>query len=104
MPRYELLVDGKARDRAGSDEELRAWLAGYREQHVEDDPDAVHVQIRRLSSWSWLTGGKLVPREPFLQGEPRTVAAKYGLPYPDAATQQLVFVARVGSSPDRPTA
>jgi hypothetical protein len=74
MPKYELLVDGKARDRVRSDGELRAWLRGYRERHVEDDPDAVHVLIRRLSPWSWLTGGTLVPREEFLTGEPRTIA------------------------------
>jgi hypothetical protein len=24
------------------------------------------VQVRRLSRWSWLTGGTLVPRERFL--------------------------------------
>ena len=76
MQKYELLVDGKKRDRVGADDELRAWLARYREEHVEDDPDAVHVQIRRLSRWSWLTGGTLVAREPFLRGEPRTVAER----------------------------
>jgi hypothetical protein len=32
---------------------------------VEDDPSAAHVQIRRLSTWSWLTGGALVERERF---------------------------------------
>jgi len=26
----------------------------------------VHVQIRRLSGWAWLTGGKLVDRDGFL--------------------------------------
>jgi hypothetical protein len=66
VPRYEILVDGRHRDRARSDEELRAWLRGYREKHEEDDPDAAHVQIRQTSKLSWLTGGKLVPREKFL--------------------------------------
>src|SRR5437763_1178116 len=27
---------------------MRAWLAEYREAHANDDPDAVHVQVRRL--------------------------------------------------------
>jgi hypothetical protein len=76
VAKYELLVDGKARDRVASDEELRAWLTSYCEKHVEDDPDAAHVLIRRLSPWSWLTGGTLVPREDFLAGEPRTIAER----------------------------
>ena len=76
MRKYELLVDGKGRARVASDDELRAWLASYREEHAEDDPDAVHVQIRELSAWSWLTGGKLVAREPFLAGAPRTTAER----------------------------
>ena len=66
MPRYELLVDGDRRARAGSDDEVRRWLAEYRESHAEDDPDATHVQVMRLSSWSWLAGGKLVDRATFL--------------------------------------
>jgi len=66
VPRYEILVDGKHRDRARSEEELRAWLRSYRDEHRENDPDAVHVQVRETSAWSWLTGGKLVPRERFL--------------------------------------
>ena len=39
---------------------MRRWLAEYREEHAEDDPDATHVQVRQLSALSWLTGGKLV--------------------------------------------
>jgi hypothetical protein len=66
MPRYELLVDGKSRERVGSEQAVRAWLRVYREKHVEDDPDAAHVQVRELSAWSWLTGGKLVERKRFL--------------------------------------
>ena len=66
MPRYELLVDGKGRDRVGSEEAVRAWLRAYREKHVEDDPDAAHVQVRELGALSWLTGGKLVERRRFL--------------------------------------
>jgi hypothetical protein len=67
VARYQLLVDGKGRGRAGSDEEVRAWLRAYREEHAEDDPDAAHVQVRRLSPLAWLTGGELVPREEFLR-------------------------------------
>ena len=59
--RYELLVDGEARAKAGSDEEARAWLRDYRSEHADDDPDLTHVQVRRLSALSWLTGGSLVP-------------------------------------------
>lgn len=66
MARYELLVDGRSRWRAKDDDDLRTWLAEYREEHVDDDPDAVHVQIRKLGPWSWLTGGTIVDREAFL--------------------------------------
>ena len=45
---------------------MRAWLGEYCDEHAQDDPDATHVQIRRLSAWSWLTGGKLVGRQQFL--------------------------------------
>jgi hypothetical protein len=44
-----------------SDEDVRAWLVRYREEHEQDDPDATHVQIVRLR----LAGGKLIPRERF---------------------------------------
>ncbi len=64
--KYELLIDGQSRWRAASEDDLRAWLQEYRVEHAEDDPDAVHVQIRRLSGWAWLTGGKLVDRDGFL--------------------------------------
>jgi hypothetical protein len=67
VARYDLLIDGESRWRARSDDDVRRWLREYREEHAADDPDAAHVQIRRLSPWSWLTGGRLVPREPFLQ-------------------------------------
>ena len=66
MARYDLLIDGRSRWRAKSDDDLRRWLAEYREAHAADDPDAVHVQIRRLSVSSWLTGGKIVDRTLFL--------------------------------------
>jgi gamma-D-glutamyl-L-lysine dipeptidyl-peptidase len=66
VARYELLIDGARRWKASSEDDVRAWLREYCEEHVRDDPDAVHVQIRRLSAWSWLTGGKLVGRQQFL--------------------------------------
>jgi hypothetical protein len=71
--RYELLVDGEARGKAGSDEEARAWLRDYRAEHADDDPDATHVQVRRLSTLSWLTGGSLVPLADFMGGPLRSV-------------------------------
>jgi gamma-D-glutamyl-L-lysine dipeptidyl-peptidase len=61
-----LLIDGRGRWRAGSEDDVREWLREYQEEHAVDDPDAVHVQIRRLSPWSWLTGGRLVGRQQFL--------------------------------------
>jgi hypothetical protein len=66
VARYELLIDGRGRWRAGSESELRDWLRDYRTEHAEDDPEAAHVQIRRLSPWSWLTGGAIVPPAPFI--------------------------------------
>ena len=66
MAKYQLLVDGRSRWKAPSEEDVRVWLRDYSEEHAEDDPGAAHVQIRRLTAWSWLTGGTLVPREEFL--------------------------------------
>jgi hypothetical protein len=68
MARYELLVDGDARGKAASDDEARAWIRAYRLEHADDDPDATHVQVRKLSTFSWLTGGSLVPTEDLLDG------------------------------------
>jgi hypothetical protein len=64
--KYDLLIDGQKRWRAASEDDLRTWLREYCEEHAQDDPDAVHVQIRRLSGWAWLTGGRLVDRDEFL--------------------------------------
>ncbi len=66
MARYELLVDGERRGRVSSADEVRTWLREYRAEHAEDDPDAVHVQVRELTRLAWLTGGRLLDREPFL--------------------------------------
>ena len=64
--KYDLLIDGQKRWRAASEDDLRAWLRDYRVEHAQDDPDLMHVQIRRLSPWAWLTGGTLVDRDEFL--------------------------------------
>lgn len=74
--KYELLVDGRRRARVQGDDAVREWLVRYREEHVEDDPDAVHVQVRELTRFAWLTGGRLLDREPFLRGPPRTIAGR----------------------------
>jgi hypothetical protein len=42
-------------------------VRGYVAEHAEDDPDAVHVQVRELSVWAWLTGGRLLDRDAFLR-------------------------------------
>jgi hypothetical protein len=68
VARYELLIDGRRRWKAASEDELRAWLGEYCDEHAADDPDAVHVQVRRLSRIAWLTGGRLVDRGAFLRG------------------------------------
>jgi hypothetical protein len=65
LPKYELLIDGRRRWKAPSENDLRRWLREYREEHAQDDPDAVHVQIRQLTGMAWMTGGRLVPREQF---------------------------------------
>jgi len=61
MPRYRVLVDGERRARLDSEDDVRAWLARYREEHADDDPDATHVQVVELR----LLGGKLIARETF---------------------------------------
>jgi hypothetical protein len=67
VAKYELLIDGRSRWRAKSEADVREWLRDYAAEHVQDDPDATHVQILRLSPFSWLTGGALVPRAQFLE-------------------------------------
>ena len=68
MPKakYELLVDGDRRAKVATEDEVRTWLQGYRADHEDDDPDATHVQVLKNRTWSFLTGGSLVPREEFL--------------------------------------
>ena len=65
MADYAVLVDGDRVARANTEDDVRAWLAKYREEHAEDDPSAAHVQIIERGAFAWLTGGKLVDREQF---------------------------------------
>jgi hypothetical protein len=66
MPKYALLVDGERVTTVGAPEAVRDWLLKYREEHVEDDPSAAHVQVIERGRLWWLTGGKLVDRLRFL--------------------------------------
>ncbi len=66
VSRYDILVDGERAARLTSDDGARAWIAKYREDHVEDDPSAVHLQILQRGALAWLVGGRLVDRERFL--------------------------------------
>jgi hypothetical protein len=61
VPKYDLRIDGERMARVKSEDEVREWLARYREEHAEDDPSATHVQIIKLR----LVGGEIVPRERF---------------------------------------
>jgi hypothetical protein len=65
MADFALLVDGERVARANSQDDVRAWLAKYREKHADDDPSAAHVQIIERGAFAWLTGGKLVDRDQF---------------------------------------
>jgi hypothetical protein len=66
VPKYDLLVDGDRVARLGSEDEVRKWIARYREEHAEDDPAAAHVHVLRRGTLGWLTGGRIEPRERFL--------------------------------------
>lgn len=63
--KYDLLVDGDRAARVGSEDDVRQWLARYRQEHEEDDPAAAHVQILERPALAWLRGGTLVERERF---------------------------------------
>jgi hypothetical protein len=65
MAKYALLVDGETVAKVDSETDVRAWLAKYREEHVEDDPSAAHVQIIERGALWWITGGKLRDRLQF---------------------------------------
>ena len=67
--KYEVRVDGRRRAHVASADELRRWLSAYRAEHAEDDPDAVHVQVMERDRFAWITGGRLVDRDQFLDRE-----------------------------------
>jgi hypothetical protein len=69
VSRYELLVDGERVQRVSTVEELRTWLRSYRADNADDDPDATHVQVREMTRFAWLTGGRLLDRDEFLDHE-----------------------------------
>jgi hypothetical protein len=66
VAKYDLLVDGERKARVEGEGQVREWLDRYREEHVEDDPAAAHVQVLVRGPLGWLTGGRLEPRERFL--------------------------------------
>jgi hypothetical protein len=61
MAKYDLLVDGERQARVKSEDEVRTWIAHYRDEHAEDDPDATHVQVIEVR----MLGGTIVPRDTF---------------------------------------
>ena len=61
MPKFDVMVDGERAVRVKSEDEVRAWIARYREEHTQDDPDATHVQVIKVK----LMGGTMIPREQF---------------------------------------
>jgi hypothetical protein len=63
---FAILVDGERTASVKSEDDVRAWIARYRQDHEEDDPAAAHVQVLERGGLAWLTGGKLVDRERFL--------------------------------------
>ena len=65
MTDYAVLIDGERVARVSSEDEVRTWLAKYRDEHTEDDPGAAHVQIIERGRLAWLTGGKLLDRRQF---------------------------------------
>jgi hypothetical protein len=66
MTDYAILFDGERVTSVSSDDDVRAWIATYRENHADEDPAAAHVQILERGALAWLTGGKLVDRKRFL--------------------------------------
>lgn len=66
MADYAILLDGERVVSVSSDDDVRAWIATYRESHADEDPAAAHVQILERGPFAWLTGGKLIDRERFL--------------------------------------
>jgi hypothetical protein len=61
VPKYDVMVDGERATRVKSEDDVRAWIAKYREDRQETDPDATHVQVIKLR----FMGGTMIPRERF---------------------------------------
>jgi len=61
VPTYDVMVDGERAARVKSEDDVRAWIARYREEHQQNDPDATHVQVIKVR----LLGGTMIPRERF---------------------------------------
>jgi len=61
VPKYDVMVDGQRETRVKSEDDVRAWIARYREEHQQDDPEATHVQVIEVR----LMGGTMIPRERF---------------------------------------
>ena len=61
MPKYDVMVDGERATRVKSEDTVRSWIAKYREDNQENDPDATHVQVIELR----FMGGTMIPRERF---------------------------------------
>lgn len=66
VPGYAILLDGERVARLNAEDDVRAWIAKYRDDHREDDPSAAHLQILERGPLAWLTGGRLVDRKRFL--------------------------------------
>jgi hypothetical protein len=45
---FELLIDGRRRWKARSEDDVRTWLREYCDEHAADDRIAEHVLLRRL--------------------------------------------------------
>jgi hypothetical protein len=61
VPKYDVMIDGQREARIKSEDDVRAWIARYREEHRQNDPEATHVQAIELR----LMGGTMIPRERF---------------------------------------
>jgi hypothetical protein len=65
MTDFAVLVDGARVAKVATEDDVRSWLAKYREEHSEDDPGAAHVQIIERRRLAWLRGGTLLDRRQF---------------------------------------
>jgi hypothetical protein len=67
MSKFDLLVDGGRVARVSTEQDVRDWLAQYREEHSYDDPGAAHVLVLERTRLAFLTGGRLLERERFFR-------------------------------------